>query len=136
MLAIGAFLVLGTTMLVAPAVDSDGLVAGAVRAAPRPRGHGLVLHPRDRRARAARRHGPRGRRPHAVQLTVMVLVLAGFAAIVAAQLEPTWAPTPAAAPLAVHLRNGFYANAVFDRLVRGLRTTPPTAPATVPATPH
>ena len=32
---------------------------------------------------------------------------------------PLWAHHPAAAGLRVHLANGFYANAVFDRLVGG-----------------
>jgi NAD(P)H-quinone oxidoreductase subunit 5 len=32
---------------------------------------------------------------------------------------PLWAYHPAAAGLRVHLSNGFYANAVFDRLIGG-----------------
>ena len=32
---------------------------------------------------------------------------------------PLWAYHPAAAGLRVHLSNGFYANAVFDRLLGG-----------------
>ena len=32
---------------------------------------------------------------------------------------PLWAYHPAAASLRVHLSNGFYANAVFDRIVGG-----------------
>ena len=40
------------------------------------------------------------------------------AAIVQAMF-PLWAYHPAAAGLRVHLSNGFYANAVFDRLLGG-----------------
>ncbi len=42
----------------------------------------------------------------------------GLAAIVQAMF-PLWAYHPAAAGLRVHLSNGFYANAVFDRLIGG-----------------
>jgi NAD(P)H-quinone oxidoreductase subunit 5 len=42
----------------------------------------------------------------------------GLVAIVQAMF-PLWAYHPAAAGLRVHLSNGFYANAVFDRLLRG-----------------
>ncbi|HEX2941628.1 MAG TPA: proton-conducting transporter membrane subunit, partial [Rhodopila sp.] len=42
----------------------------------------------------------------------------GFVAVVQAMF-PLWAHHPAAAGLRVHLSNGFYANAVFDRLLGG-----------------
>jgi NAD(P)H-quinone oxidoreductase subunit 5 len=35
---------------------------------------------------------------------------------------PTWANHPAAAGLRVHLANGLYANAAFDRLIGGWST--------------
>lgn len=35
---------------------------------------------------------------------------------------PRWAYHPAAAGLRVHLSNGLYANAAFDRLIGGWRT--------------
>ena len=51
-------------------------------------------------------------------LIVLATVSFGFVAIVQAMF-PLWANHPAAAGLRVHLANGLYANAVFDRLVRG-----------------
>ena len=51
-------------------------------------------------------------------LIVLAVVSFGLAAIVQAMF-PLWAYHPAAAGLRVHLSNGFYANAVFDRAVRG-----------------
>ncbi|WP_294537826.1 NADH-quinone oxidoreductase subunit L [uncultured Rhodoblastus sp.] len=51
-------------------------------------------------------------------LIALAVVSFGLVAIVQAMF-PLWAYHPAAAGLRVHLSNGFYANAVFDRLVRG-----------------
>jgi NAD(P)H-quinone oxidoreductase subunit 5 len=51
-------------------------------------------------------------------LIVLAVVSFGLVAIVQAMF-PLWAHHPAAAGLRVHLSNGFYANAVFDRLVGG-----------------
>lgn len=51
-------------------------------------------------------------------LIVLALISFGLVAIVQAMF-PLWAYHPAAAGLRVHLSNGFYANAVFDRLVAG-----------------
>ncbi len=55
-------------------------------------------------------------------VTVLLLlgVVAGFAAVVAVQLRlPVLATRPRVRALRVHMRNGFYANARFDRLVGG-----------------
>ncbi len=51
-------------------------------------------------------------------LIVIGVISFGLVAIVQAMF-PLWAYHPAAAGLRVHLSNGFYANAVFDRLLRG-----------------
>lgn len=51
-------------------------------------------------------------------LIVLAVVSFGLVAIVQAMF-PLWAYHPAAAGLRVHLSNGFYANAVFDRMVGG-----------------
>lgn len=51
-------------------------------------------------------------------LLVLVVISFGFVAIVQAMF-PLWAYHPAAAGLRVHLSNGFYANALFDRVLRG-----------------
>ncbi len=62
-------------------------------------------------------------------LIVLAVISFGLVAIVQAMF-PLWAYHPAAAGLRVHLANGFYANAVFDRLVGGWSTSP--RPQTTP----
>jgi NAD(P)H-quinone oxidoreductase subunit 5 len=51
-------------------------------------------------------------------LIAMAVISFGFVAVIQAMF-PLWAYHPAAEGLRVHLANGFYANAVFDRLLRG-----------------
>ncbi|ESQ77130.1 proton-conducting transporter membrane subunit [Asticcacaulis sp. AC402] len=51
-------------------------------------------------------------------LIILAVVSFGLVAIVQAMF-PLWAYHPAAAGLRVHLSNGFYVNAVFDRIVGG-----------------
>ena len=51
-------------------------------------------------------------------LIVLAVISFGLVAIVQAMF-PLWAYHPAAAGLRVHISNGFYANAIFDRLLRG-----------------
>ena len=54
-------------------------------------------------------------------LILLAVISFGLVAIVQAMF-PLWAYHPAAAGLRVHLSNGFYANAVFDRIVSGWST--------------
>jgi NAD(P)H-quinone oxidoreductase subunit 5 len=50
----------------------------------------------------------------------MVLAVVTFGGVAVAQaLFPLWAYHPAAAGLRVHLSNGLYVNALFDRLLGG-----------------
>ena len=50
----------------------------------------------------------------------MVLTILSFGAVALAQATfPNWATHPAAQGLRVHLSNGFYLNAVFDRVTGG-----------------
>ncbi len=51
-------------------------------------------------------------------LIVLAVISFGLVAVVQAMF-PLWAYHPATAGLRVHLSNGFYVNAVFDRLLRG-----------------
>ena len=51
-------------------------------------------------------------------LIILAVISFGLVAVVQAMF-PLWAYHPAAAGLRVHLSNGFYANAMFDRLLRG-----------------
>jgi NAD(P)H-quinone oxidoreductase subunit 5 len=60
--------------------------------------------------------------PGPLQWALIVLAVFSFGLVAVVQaMFPLWAYHPAAAGLRVHLSNGFYANAVFDRLLRGWR---------------
>jgi len=57
-----------------------------------------------------------------LEWTLIALAVSSFGLVAVVQaMFPLWAFHPAAAGLRVHLSNGFYANAVFDRLLRGWR---------------
>jgi len=58
-------------------------------------------------------------------LIVLAVVTFGLVAVIQAMF-PLWAYHPAAAGLRVHLSNGFYANAIFDRALKGWRIPVPT----------
>ncbi|MEM7723769.1 MAG: proton-conducting transporter membrane subunit [Pseudomonadota bacterium] len=61
--------------------------------------------------------------PGPLEWALIVLAVISFGAVAVAQaLFPLWAYHPAAAGLRVHLSNGLYANAVFDRLLGGWST--------------
>jgi NAD(P)H-quinone oxidoreductase subunit 5 len=61
--------------------------------------------------------------PGPLQWMLLVLAVLSFGLIAVVQaMFPLWANHPAAAGLRVHLSNGFYANAVFDRLLGGWST--------------
>jgi len=56
--------------------------------------------------------------PGPLEWALMVLAVTSFGIVAVAQsMFPLWAYHPAAAGLRVHLSNGLYANAVFDRIV-------------------
>lgn len=58
--------------------------------------------------------------PGPLEWALMVLAVVSFGVVAVAQaMFPLWAYHPAAAGLRVHLSNGLYANAVFDRLLGG-----------------
>jgi NAD(P)H-quinone oxidoreductase subunit 5 len=58
--------------------------------------------------------------PGPLQWALIVLAVISFGLVAVVQaMFPLWAYHPAAAGLRVHLSNGFYANAVVDRLLRG-----------------
>jgi len=60
--------------------------------------------------------------PGPLQWALMVLAVISFGLVAVVQaMFPLWAYHPAAAGLRVHLSYGFYANAVFDRLLCGWR---------------
>lgn len=58
--------------------------------------------------------------PGVLEWTLIVLAVLSFGIVAVVQaMFPLWAYHPAAAGLRVHLSNGFYANAVFDRVIGG-----------------
>lgn len=58
--------------------------------------------------------------PGPLEWALIVLAILSFGLVAVAQaLFPLWAYHPAAAGLRVHLSNGLYANATFDKLLRG-----------------
>lgn len=127
LIAIGGILVLGTTQLIAPALDSAGTLAGTLRAAflalcvtlaffTLEAGAHLLLH------NTIPEELGRG----ALHLALIGVVLVAFTAVVLQQiLDPARPATARRRAIAVHLRNGLYANALFDRLVGGLRPPAP-----------
>ncbi|MEE4188042.1 MAG: proton-conducting transporter membrane subunit [Roseobacter sp.] len=61
--------------------------------------------------------------PGPLEWALIVLALLSFGLVAVAQaMFPLWAYHPAAAGLRVHLSNGLYANAVFDKLLDGWST--------------
>jgi len=67
--------------------------------------------------------------PGPLQWALIVLAVLSFGLVAVVQaMFPLWAYHPAAAGLRVHLSNGFYANAVFDRLLGGWRRPDPISP--------
>ena len=62
--------------------------------------------------------------PGPLQWTIIVVAVISFGLTAVVQaMFPLWANHPAAAGLRVHLSNGFYANALFDRLIQGWSTS-------------
>ncbi len=58
--------------------------------------------------------------PGPLEWALIILALASFGFVAVAQATfPLWASHPAAAGLRVHLTNGLYANAIFDKLLDG-----------------
>lgn len=67
-------------------------------------------------------------KPGPLEWSLLLLTVLSFGAVAVAQsLFPLWAYHPAAAGLRVHLTNGLYVNALFDRLLRGWTLPRPTA---------
>ena len=63
---------------------------------------------------------PQAPAPGPLEWVLLVLAVISFGLVAVVQtMFPLWAYHPAAAGLRVHISNGLYANAVFDRLLRG-----------------
>jgi len=123
LIAIGVVLVLGTAQIVAPALDSDGPAAGTLRAVGAAFGVTLAFFALETGAHELLY----GALPSVIDRTVAHMALIGavlamFTTVVLMQvLHPAWADDPRRRRLAVHLRNGMYANAALDRAVGALR---------------
>ncbi len=67
--------------------------------------------------------------PGPLEWALIVLAIISFGVVAVAQaMFPLWAYHPAAAGLRVHLSNGLYANAMFDRLLGGWSLDRPSSP--------
>jgi NAD(P)H-quinone oxidoreductase subunit 5 len=123
LIAIGAILVLGTTQIIGPALDSDGPGAGTARAAVLAAAVTLSFFTLEAGMHwilgdAAPDDGSRTI-VHGVAVIAMVAL---FAVVIAFQLvSPARQQSRWRRHLALHLRNGLYANAAFDRVVGSLR---------------
>jgi NAD(P)H-quinone oxidoreductase subunit 5 len=123
LLVVGAMVVLGTTQLMAPALDSTGPVAGTARAGLLALGVTTAFFSLE----AGAHHLLYNTAPHdlgrsGIHLALVIGVLIAFAAVVLLQiLEPSRPKSRRRRTIAVHLRNGLYVNAMFDRLVGSLR---------------
>lgn len=137
LVAVGAVLVLGTTQLIAPALDSTGSLGGTIRALGMAAGVTISFFTLEAGAHLLLGTTvPELTERAPVQLLLIGLVLAAFASVVLVQIvEPTRAPEQWRRHLAVHVRNGLYANAVYDRLIGALRTAPPAPVPSSPTTP-
>ena len=126
LVVLGVVLVLALAQILAPTIDSDGPVVGVLRATGMSLGVAVAFFALEAGAHELL-YGVvpeiTGRTP--VHLALAGLVLAVFATVVVAQVvAPAQTLGRRRRALALHLRNGLYANALLDRLVGGLRTPP------------
>jgi Kef-type K+ transport system membrane component KefB len=123
LLLIGAILVMGTTQIVAPALDAAGRPVAVARTVGAATAVTLAFFTLE----AGAHHLLGDTAPHSLARTpihagLFLAVLAAFGTAVWLQiLEPTRPATARRRAAAVHLRNGLYANAVLDRLVGSFR---------------
>jgi len=124
LLAIGAILVMGLAQIIAPALDSDGPLVGTLRAGGLAVAVAIAFFTLEAGAHAVLQSVLPGLPPLGpLPLVLIGLVLLAFATTVVLQmLGPALPARSRGRRFAIHLRNGFYANAWFDRLVGTLRT--------------
>ncbi|HEY5247588.1 MAG TPA: proton-conducting transporter membrane subunit, partial [Dermatophilaceae bacterium] len=112
--AIGGILVIGTTQLVAPALDSSGPIIGTFRAT----GLALAVTLSFFTLEAGAHHLLADTVPETVgrdlvQVALILVTLVSFVTVVGLQiLEPTRPKSARRRAIAIHLRNGLYANAL------------------------
>jgi len=123
LVAMGAMLVLGTTQLMAPAVDADGRGRDVLRVAGMAAGVTAAFFTLEAGAHhlLASTLPEEVARPAAL-VAIVAAVITVMAVVIGLQIiEPARPSGPRRRALAVHLRNGLYAGAVLDRLVGALR---------------
>jgi len=124
LLVIGAIVVLGTTQLVAPALDSAGPVAGTVRAGLLALGVTTAFFSLEAGAHHLLYNTvPDDLGRSGIHIALVIGVLIAFATVILLQImEPSRPRSRRRRTYAVHMRNGLYVNAIFDRFVGSLRT--------------
>ncbi len=132
LLAVGAIIAMGLSRIFTSALDSTGSMALVLRAcllALLVAGAFFTLESASRYWLAAQ--VPALTQPSTPEIIVTSTVLLVFAAVVLLQIvAPALSATPFYRAMAVHVRNGLYINAVFDRLIGAWRiASPPLRPA-------
>ncbi|NAZ37561.1 proton-conducting transporter membrane subunit [Rubellimicrobium sp. CFH 75288] len=132
--ALGAILVLGTAYLIAQGLADAAPRALARRTAVASAATALAYFSFQWAAEAATAGTlPLPPAPGPLEWALIGLAVLSFAAAAWAQATfPLWAGHPAARGLRVHLQNGLYANALFDRLTRGWAAPAARQPAGSP----
>ncbi|MFP4293732.1 MAG: proton-conducting transporter membrane subunit [Cyclobacteriaceae bacterium] len=123
LLATGAIVVMGLTQIIATTMDASGMKTAIFRA-------GLLallvatafFSLESGAQRILHSQLPNPLQPGLLMLTLTALMLSVYAATVLLQiLGPTLPHQERMQRLAIHFRNGFYANACFDRLIGSLK---------------
>lgn len=124
-LAVGVILVMGLAQIIVPALDSDGSLNGTVRAGLLAVAVATCFFVLETAAHAVLAPVmPHGGLSHPITMVLAGLVVTLLGAAVVFQLfGPSLRSFPAMQRLAIHLRKGLYANALFDRLVGTFDTT-------------
>ncbi|MGF1511647.1 MAG: proton-conducting transporter membrane subunit [Myxococcota bacterium] len=122
LMAVGAILVMGLAQLLAPALDSAGTTAAMLRTTGLAVGVGLAFFSLEEGARLLLLSSlPEATEPSTTVIGLACLVLVAFGAAILLQIVGLNRRSRLSQVGYVHLRNGLYANAYFDRLVGALR---------------
>ncbi|UDY37620.1 proton-conducting transporter transmembrane domain-containing protein [Dermatobacter hominis] len=135
LLLVGAVLVMGTSLLIAPALDArsfPAVRAVAVVAAAGVTSSFFLLEAGAHRLLDGTVVEPDTRTP--LQVALVLVVLTAFAWVIRLQmLHPSGPPSARARRMLVHLRNGLYADVAFERVVAAIWPHPSAPAANVPA---
>jgi NAD(P)H-quinone oxidoreductase subunit 5 len=125
-LPVGIILIMGIAQIIAPALDSDGNLAAVGRTLVLGAAVALAFFVLEHSfADILRSELPLVIRPAQPVLVAIWLVVTVFGIATLAQIfRPATTQSPWQRRLSVHLRNGLYANAAFDRLIGALRQKP------------